>query len=64
MFTVFPFLFRKRHPRSLNGIAEIVTKIKEMGLAHIISFSTRPKAINSEPKEGNLSDTDNWWYLG
>lgn len=66
IFKIFPFLFRKRHPKQLTGISEIVSKIKDMGLSHLIKCQVKTITVSTlTPKATkNSLDTENWWYLG
>ena len=61
IFTLFPYLFKMKHPKTLLGFEDFVDKIDKMGLIHLTVKKT-PKA---RPKLGNPSSSEpNWWYIG
>ena len=64
IFRLFPYLFKQKHPRDLNGFEDVQKKIEEMGLDHLIlkkrTVKAKPSAAtNPESK----SSDDNWWLL-
>ena len=69
IFHLFPFLFKQRRPKNLCGFDDLLHKIKEMGLLHLIKVRTpedsntklNQEISNSIQKEEKSS---NWWYLG
>ena len=65
MFNIFPYLFRKRSPRTLTGIADVLLQLKQMGLSHLVQKNTKVEKkevpTSSTPA---ISDSTNWWYLG
>ena len=68
IFDLFPYLFRKRSPKSLTGLSDFVEKLKSMGLGHLISNSLLlKKGFSVGSTKTNLETTEppkNWWYLG
>jgi hypothetical protein len=62
IFSVFPYLFKSKHPKDLKGFDDFVEKINDMGLGHLIVIKTlkfnRPKPTSNVSK-----NSQNWWYL-
>ena len=61
IFVLFPYLFKARHPKSLNGFEDFVKKIQDMGLDHLTMKKSRHQ---SSPKLSVQTTSENWWYLG
>ena len=70
IYILFPYLFKKKHPKNLCGFQDFVQKISEMGLDHLIveSFSpVRKKEFSSErasSSEQSSKQSSNYWYIG
>ena len=68
MYHVFPFLFKKRHPKNVAGFQELIKKIEEMGLQDLIKNKVSVSKV--QDKKAKLvinrekSEKVNWWYLG
>ena len=68
IFTLFPYLYKLKHPKDLNGFDDFVEKIEEMGLSDLIVkkdhylASIRKEKV-STPTVAKDDSTD-WWYLG
>lgn len=63
MFELFPYLFRKRAPKNLNGLQDLIQKLTAMGLSDMILCAKKVKEEkNVASKE--VTPPDNWWYLG
>ena len=65
IFRLFPYLFKQKHPKDLNGFDDFVQKIQEMGLDHLIfkrSASKGRASASAAPNQESKSD-DNWWLL-
>ena len=62
IFQLFPYLFRKKHPKNLPGIADFVQKLNAMGLSHLINSNVQKLKVTSEATSGE--GESNWWYLG
>ena len=60
IFILFPYLFKMKHPKTLNGFDDFVKKITDMGLDHLTLKKLRPQN-SSKPSKERLSD--NWWFL-
>ena len=63
---LFPYLFKLRHPKHLEGFDDFLNKINEMGLGHLTKQSSPKSSItrtqlNQQTKNGVKK---NWWYLG
>ena len=63
VFELFPYLYRKRSKKSLQGLNDFVLKIQSMGLGHLINTSVKVKSSDEKPTSGNEKSL-NWWYLG
>ena len=59
IFELFPYLFKIKHPKNLEGIDDFVQKIEEMGLGHLI-HSKKPKEKDKVQKP---EMPKNWWFL-
>ena len=75
IFLLFPYLFRAKRPKKLNGFDDFVAQIIEMGLNNLLFKSVRNFAVTKKAKEikpttGITSPVlvddskDNWWFLG
>ena len=69
IFVLFPYLFKAKHPKNLNGFNDFVQKISEMGLDHLIakkSLSTKKSfhSLSQSNDTKSAKNADNWWYLG
>ena len=63
VFHLFPYLFKSRHPKKLEGFEDFIGQIHEMGLSHLIKGPTYKTTI-SNTKDAVMSSAPNWWYLG
>ena len=67
IFELFPYLFRKRIPKSLTGLPDFVAKLQKMGLSHLI-YCTIGTGKTPKPKTESVPKSDpsgsNWWFLG
>jgi len=68
IFELFPYLFRKRAPKALLGLPDLVQKLKAMGLSHLINCTSveKTKAVPKRPAPPIVqpSTTGDWWFLG
>lgn len=68
IFVLFPYLFKFKHPKNLQGYSDFAQKIKEMGLEHLIlrrTFSKESKQnITMQQTPKNETSSENWWFLG
>ena len=64
IFQLFPCLFRKRSPKNLAGISDLVQKLNSMGLAHLINCNVQKLKVASQETSGDGESQMNWWYLG
>ena len=66
IFELFPYLYRKRSPKSLVGLTDVVNKLHSMGVAHLINRSMPSgKKVNEKSERSQKNELpDNWWYLG
>ena len=62
IFEVFPYLYRKRSKKSLQGLNDFILKIQSMGLGHLIYASVKVKAP-AEKSTSNEKSLNPWWYL-
>ena len=63
VFHLFPYLFKSRHPKSLDGFEDLLSQIHEMGLSHLIKNPVFKSTI-TKTQEVVMSSGPNWWYLG
>ena len=63
VFHLFPYLFKARRPKSLDGFEDFLNQIHEMGLTHLIK-SPISKSTITKTQEAVMSSGPNWWYLG
>lgn len=64
IFNLFPYLFRKKFPKHLPGMADFLNKLNLMGLSHLFDCKI-PKIESSPlPSESKTQSSSNWWYLG
>jgi hypothetical protein len=63
MFILFPYLFKAKRPKDLNGFQELYNKIIEMGLQKFIY--KKPDTYQVEKKQVKVQQdlSDNWWFL-
>jgi hypothetical protein len=62
IFELFPYLFRAKRPKGLNGFEDFSQKIIEMGLSDLIY--KRPQLYQSPNIDKKDSkDNINWWFL-
>ena len=68
IFALFPYLFKHKHPKTLNGFQDFVQKIREMQLQHLIVTKTGQSIspqVSTQVSNADLSrNSQNWWYLG
>ena len=66
VFHLFPYLFKSRRPKYLDGFEDFLNQIHEMGLSHLIKGSIPKSTISkAQEKEISISSSEgNWWYLG
>lgn len=62
-FNLFPRLFKKNHPKRLREFQDVVTKIKSMGLGHLIEMTDNRKGEGSSDQDKSVSNVQ-WWYIG
>ena len=64
IYELFPYLFKVKHPKNLQGFEDFIQKIQEMGLSHLIhSASTSLKKPKEKEKVPKLETSKNWWFL-
>jgi len=67
IFELFPYLFRKRAPKGLSGLADLVKKLQAMGVGHLINCPSVEKT-KATPKSTAApivpSTSGDWWFLG
>jgi hypothetical protein len=61
MFLLFPYLFKAKRPKTLNGFQELFNKINEMGLEKLIY--KKPATYKVHKKDDKNKMTENWWFL-
>lgn len=67
IFYCFPFLFKQKPPKNLQGFNDFLNKIVDMGLSHYIAVKHNKKI---DLPQTNLTDFNEkkddvpWWYLG
>lgn len=65
IFLWFPFLFKARHPKNLEGFEDFYNQIHELGLTHLIKSPVLKSSITkSQSHQINNTSSPNWWYLG
>ena len=66
IFQLFPYLFRKRIPKSVTGLPDFVAKLKSMGLSHLINCNVelKCKKVHTHQPEPKTNCSSDWWYLG
>ena len=62
IFLLFPYLFKAKQPKNLNGFQDFVQKLSEMGLDHLIT--ARKKIVKTEDTPKKTGESPNWYYLG
>ena len=67
IYHLFPYLFKQKHPKTLQGFDDFVNKIKEMGLDHLIvqrpgSHTKTTSAFTSVTSESKKEPK--WLFLG
>lgn len=63
VFHLFPYLFKTRHPKNLEGFEDFLRQIDEMGLTHLIKSPVHKSTV-TKTQEAAMSSGLNWWYLG
>jgi hypothetical protein len=62
IYVLFPYLFKMKHPKDLNGFDDFTKKISEMGLDHLIV--KRFKSVPEQRVKNISKNTSvNWWFL-
>ena len=64
---LFPYLFKSRHPKNLEGFDDFLNKINEMGLIHLTKQKSSKSSITQSQLNQQIqsgSGKKNWWYLG
>ena len=65
IFHLFPYLFKARRPKALDGFEDFLSQIDEMGLTHLIKNPSSKSTITKTQKvEMSTASAPNWWYLG
>jgi hypothetical protein len=64
IFVLFPYLFKSKHPKDLNGFEDFLKKINEMGLTHLIVSKHSQRSNNLNSSLPSTSKSQNWWFLG
>jgi hypothetical protein len=67
IFELFPYLFRKRAPKTLTGLPDLIEKLQGMGLGHLINCpSVQPKKVSKTTPQPipQPSTSGDWWFLG
>ena len=64
IFYLFPYLFKSRRPKNLEGFEDFLNQIEEMGLSHLIKSSVPTHTRNKILDITSASSGPNWWYLG
>ena len=67
IYLLFPYLFRKRCPKNLLGLPDLVEKLNAMGLSHLFNCKLEKIKVASKASSGegeSAESTINWWYLG
>ncbi|MBM3939263.1 MAG: hypothetical protein FJ333_11515 [Sphingomonadales bacterium] len=63
MQVIFPALFKKK-VKNITGVSELLAKLKEMNLMHLVSHSKKAKEITpSTSKPSATKAKANWWFL-
>ena len=61
IFKLFPYLFKTKRPKNLEGFDDFVQKLDFMGLTHLIAV--KPKKITNLISSPSKNRSQNWWYL-
>jgi hypothetical protein len=69
IYILFPYLFKRKHPKNLAGFQDFVKKICDMGLGHLIVSGidrmTKNKSLQSlSTDQSGQGLSENWWYIG
>lgn len=65
IFHLFPYLFKAKHPKNLEGFQDFINQIHELGLSHLIKSPVLKSSISKrQATEIDNPSTPNWWYLG
>jgi hypothetical protein len=59
---LFPYLYKQKHPKNLEGFDDFLNKINQMGLSHLTKQRNLKKPL--QIGEGSKQGKSNWWYLG
>ena len=63
VYHLFPYLFKSRHPKTLDGFEDLLNQVHEMGLSHLIK-NPAAKSTITKTQSVVMSSGPNWWYLG
>ena len=66
IFILFPYLFKTKHPKDLQGFDDFIDKITQLGLSHLIvkkSTSILSAKSSTHLTKMNKNESKNWWYL-
>jgi hypothetical protein len=61
IFTLFPYLFKHKHPKTLIGFEDFVAKLQVMGLSHLIV--AKQNSFKKQRDQNQTSSNINWWFL-
>ena len=64
IYQLFPYLFRKKSPKNLQGLSDLVQKLNTMGLSHLFNCKVEKLKVASQVLSGEGESETNWWYLG
>ena len=64
IFHLFPYLFKSKRPKDLQGFDDFIEKIESMGLTHLVQVKTKIiSGSNATTTTTSKSNSQNWWYL-
>lgn len=67
IFLCFPYLYKQKKPKNLNGFNELLQKLIDMGLQDFLSVKHGPRKPLPDTDLNVSMDTEQnvpWWYLG
>lgn len=66
IYKILPALFKQKKSKTLQGFAEVLAKLTQMNLSHLLNHSikTSPKQSVNHGEGRGSNDLDDWWYIG
>ena len=62
IFVYFPYLFKAKRRKDLNGFDDFVQNIHNMGLSDLIFQKQTNYQLKNLPQNASASE-ENWWFL-